>query len=51
MSNRTAIVWIDGDRFRFTGEQVDRMLEIGAESDTTGEAWENLRAYGEQIDA
>lgn len=49
--SKTAIVWIDGDRFVFHDDEVDRMLEIGAAADNPDDAFERLRDYGREIDA
>lgn len=49
--SKTAIVWADGERFVFRGEEVDRMLEIGADADSAVDAWDKLVEYGREIDA
>lgn len=48
---RTAIVYMNGERFVFRDEQVDRLLEIGAKADGVEQAWVNLLEYGKEIDA
>lgn len=46
--SRTAIVWIDGNRYVFRGEEIDTILEIGAEAESIPEAWDSLIEYAER---
>lgn len=51
MTDRTAIFYIDGDRYIFRGEQVDEVLSLATAAESIPEAWEQTKDYGEEIDA
>lgn len=46
---RTAVVWVEGERYVFRDGEVDELLELGSDAATVAEAWDRLRDYGRSL--
>lgn len=46
----TAVFWIDGEQFAFSGDEIDEALRRATDADGIEEAWDAAAEYGRELE-